>query len=471
MFSKNRRYVNMLYMLADAALLFAAYFASVDIRYYVLDGMLSVPVKSGPFVLLALGCSVLTVLVCCALQLYSARTRSLLAEALLLAAVNGVTTLVLMAVFFVLRVTEFSRGALVIFWVLSSLLLFARRALVRLIAAQLRRRGYGQKHVILVGSGHLAQQYAQDVRTNAQLGVVLDGYISDTECEVLGERLGGFARLGEVLERYDPDDLVAALDPQDIGVMPQVLAAADREGTHLSMIPFYNDYFPVHPTIETVGRSKLINLRATPLDDLLLGAVKRLMDIAGSLVLILLTSPVMLVVAAGVKLSSPGPILFKQERVGKNKKPFRMWKFRSMRVTGTESTGWSTNNDPRKTPFGSFIRKYSLDELPQFFNVLAGQMSLVGPRPEVPFHVSHFKEEVPLYLVRQQVRPGITGWAQVNGLRGDTSIEERVKYDIWYIENWSLALDIRILFMTVFGGMKNDETLQTKKDGGEKTDG
>ena len=132
-------------------------------------------------------------------------------------------------------------------------------------------------------------------------------------------------------------------------------------------------------------------------------------------------------------------------------------KFRSMRVTGTENTGWSTQDDPRKTKFGSFMRKFSIDELPQMFNVLAGQMSLIGPRPELPFHVNHFKDEIPLYLVRQQVRPGITGWAQVNGLRGDTSIEERVKYDIWYIENWSLSLDIKIVWKTVFGGLVNNE--------------
>ena len=149
-----------------------------------------------------------------------------------------------------------------------------------------------------------------------------------------------------------------------------------------------------------------------------------------------------------------------QDRVGKNKKIFKMLKFRSMRVTGTEDTGWSTEQDPRKTHFGSFIRKFSLDELPQFFNVLAGQMSLVGPRPEVPYHVDHFKEEIPLYLVRQQVRPGMTGWAQVNGWRGDTSIRERVEHDIWYIENWSLGLDLKILFKTVFGGMVNNEQLK-----------
>ena len=198
-------------------------------------------------------------------------------------------------------------------------------------------------------------------------------------------------------------------------------------------------------------------MRTTPLDNVLWRLIKRVVDVVGSMVLIILTSPFMLFAAIGVRLSSPGPILFRQERVGRDKKPFLMYKFRSMRITGTEDTGWSTNEDPRKTKFGSFIRKYSIDELPQFFNVLKGDMSLIGPRPEVPFHVNHFKEEIPLYLVRQQVRPGITGWAQVHGLRGDTSIEKRVKYDIWYIENWSLWLDIKILFMTVFGGLKNDE--------------
>ena len=185
------------------------------------------------------------------------------------------------------------------------------------------------------------------------------------------------------------------------------------------------------------------------------------MDVAGSLVLIVLTSPIMLGVAIGVKLSSPGPIIFKQERVGLNKRPFMMYKFRSMRVNAAEDSAWSTNSDPRKTRFGSIIRKFSLDELPQFFNVLKGDMSLVGPRPEIPFHVEHFKEEIPRYLVRQQVRPCLTGWAQINGLRGDTDIAERIRYDIWYIENWTVALDIKILFRTVFGGkMVNDEKIQ-----------
>ena len=176
------------------------------------------------------------------------------------------------------------------------------------------------------------------------------------------------------------------------------------------MVPFYSDYLPARPTIDVLDECKLINVRQTPFDNLLNAAVKRGLDIIGSLILIILTSPVMLVTAIGVKLSSPGPVIFRQERIGLNKKPFMMYKFRSMRVNVQQETGWSTDCDPRKTHFGSFIRKFSLDELPQFFNVLKGDMSLVGPRPEVPYHVEHFKEEIPRYLVRQQVRPGCTGW-------------------------------------------------------------
>ncbi len=228
------------------------------------------------------------------------------------------------------------------------------------------------------------------------------------------------------------------------------------------MVPFYSDYLPARPTIDVLDECKLINVRQTPFDNLLNAAVKRGLDIIGSLILIILTSPVMLVTAIGVKLSSPGPVIFRQERIGLNKKPFMMYKFRSMRVNVQQETGWSTDYDPRKTHFGSFIRKFSFDELPQFFNVLKGGICPSSGRGQrCPSTSSTSKEEIPRYLVRQQVRPGCTGWAQVHGLRGDTDIAERIRYDIWYIENWTVALDIKIIFRTVFGGkMVNDEKLQ-----------
>ena len=182
--------------------------------------------------------------------------------------------------------------------------------------------------------------------------------------------------------------------------------------------------------------------------------IKRSIDIIGSIILIVVFSPLMILIAIGVKLTSPGPVLFKQKRVGLNRKIFEMYKFRSMRVSDEEvaCTTWTTAGDPRRTGFGELIRATSLDELPQLFNVLKGEMSLIGPRPERPFFVDKFKEEIPKYMIKHQVKPGITGWAQVNGWRGDTSIEERIKCDIYYIENWSIWLDIKILFMTLLKG-------------------
>ena len=184
---------------------------------------------------------------------------------------------------------------------------------------------------------------------------------------------------------------------------------------------------------------------------------KRAFDIVAAIVVGLVLLLFMPIIAAAIKLDSKGPVLFKQERVGKERKVFTMYKFRSMRVNSQADTAWSRDRDSRITPFGALIRKFSLDELPQFFNVLKGEMSVVGPRPELPYFVEQYKDNVPLYMVKHQVKPGITGWAQVNGYRGDTSIEKRIEHDIWYIENWSMYLDVKIIFMTIFGGMINKE--------------
>ena len=185
--------------------------------------------------------------------------------------------------------------------------------------------------------------------------------------------------------------------------------------------------------------------------------IKRFVDIFGAVVAIVLFSPIMLIAVIGVKTTSKGPLIFKQERVGLHNRPFQMYKFRSMEVQESEDEkkGWTRKNDPRVTKIGRILRKTSIDELPQFFNVLKGDMSLIGPRPERPLFVEKFKEEIPRYMIKHQVRPGITGWAQVNGYRGDTSIRKRIEYDLYYIENWSMALDFRILFLTFFKGFIN----------------
>ena len=253
--------------------------------------------------------------------------------------------------------------------------------------------------------------------------------------------------------------MVCALDISESEHLKQVIADCEKTGSKVSIIPFCYKYISSRPYIDQLENIPLINVRRIPLDNMGNAFLKRGMDIIGSLILILLSSPLMLFAAVGVKLTSRGPVIFKQKRVGLNKKLFTMYKFRSMKLNTESGTAWSKNADPRKTKFGSFLRKFSIDELPQFYNVLKGDMSLVGPRPEIPFFVDSFQEQIPLYMVKHQVKPGITGLAQVRGYRGDTSIEKRIECDIEYIENWNLLLDIQILLQTAFKAFKNDEQL------------
>ena len=464
MIRKNQNLLNFINMFMDGCIIFLSYFVAVWIRFVVLDGLLGDDILSSFFLGVVAIYSVGMVMLFYAFQLYgSFRYKSIGTEGLTITGINAFGILALMALAYIGRITEISRLMLGLFWIVSSLSLIIKRIIVRQVLRYYRALGYNQKYVIVVGCDKLAEQYIKDLKAQSWLGFQVVGYLGQKENAELGTFLGTYDKLESVLEDCFVDELIVALEPDEVKYMKSILEVADKEGARISIIPFYNEYIPAHPSIEVVGDTKLINMRSTPLDKIGWALTKRAIDIVGSIVLIILTSPIMLITAIGVKISSPGPVLFKQERIGKDKKKFKMLKFRSMRIVDmktTQDTGWSTKEDPRKTKFGSFIRKCSIDELPQFFNVLKGDMSLIGPRPEIPFHVNHFKEEIPLYLVRQQVRPGITGWAQVNGLRGDTSIEERVKYDIWYIENWSLALDILILWKTVFGGMINDEKVR-----------
>lgn len=450
----------MLNALTDIGLIFMAYFVSISLRFDVLDGIVSIHMRDARFAAIALLYSIVMVIVYAFCHLYTPkRFQRIGQDDLLIIVINGLGSLALLAIFFVFRIIDVSRIAIFLFWIISSIFIIIKRTIVYSILQYARTKGYNLKHVIVIGNGVLAKQYIAEIKKNPQLGICVDGYVSGVSKPELGRPLGSYEELEAILESKPYDGLIVALEPHEIRFMTEILGVADKEGIHIEMIPFYNDYYPVHPTVETIGNIKLINLRATPMESVINAAAKRIFDVFASGFLIMLTSPVMLATAIGVKISSPGPIIFKQERVGRDKKVFKMLKFRSMRVTGTEDTGWTTNEDDRKTKFGSFIRKFSIDEFPQFFNVFIGQMSLVGPRPELPYHVNHYKEEIPRYLIRQQVRPGMTGWAQVNGLRGDTSIAKRVEYDIWYIENWTFSLDLKIIFRTIFGGMINDEVV------------
>lgn len=360
---------------------------------------------------------------------------------------------------FLLKLQDFSRGVLAVFLITNSLALCGKRALVRALLARLRDRGHFVKHVIIVGTASLARQYAHNVAQEKQYEYTIAGFIGNKRPDLNHPYLGSFSQLESHLQSAEIDEVIIALEPEETSWIKPIISTCEKCGTKVSVIPFYNDIIPPNPAIEIVGDTMLINLRSNPLDNLGYAFLKRSFDIvAGSFLIVLLSVP-FLFIAIGIKLSSPGPVFFRQQRVGRNKRWFQMYKFRSMRVNTDQDTAWTTNDDPRKTRFGSFLRKYSIDELPQLFNVVKGDMSLIGPRPEIPYYVEQFKEGIPLYMVKHQVRPGMTGWAQVNGYRGDTSISKRIEYDIWYIEHWSIALDLKILLRTLFGGWINHETL------------
>ena len=253
------------------------------------------------------------------------------------------------------------------------------------------------------------------------------------------------------------DEIAITLGLSEYYRLEEIVALCEKSGVHTKFIPDYNKIIPTKPYTEDILGLPVINIRYVPLSNTFNSMIKRVMDIIGSIIGIIVASPVMLVMCILIKITSPGPLIYRQERVGLHNQTFWMYKFRSMEIQpeAEEKKAWTVKNDPRVTGIGRFMRRTSIDELPQLFNILKGDMSLVGPRPERPFFVEKFREEIPRYMVKHQVRPGLTGWAQVNGYRGDTSIRKRIEYDLYYIENWTVGLDIKILFMTIFKGFIN----------------
>lgn len=463
MIKENQKLLNNLNVLSDAAILFAAMPIAFWFRFFIMtNGVISVPLRSYMAWDAVL---VLTHLFTYAsLGVYrSFRQKSLWDELRKLLFAGAINIVLMIALLFIQRNFHYSRWVFALYFVISIGALSAKRLVLRKTLRHFRERGYNRKHVLIIGNGTMAKKYIEAISKERELGYHAIGYVTSVRgSNLAGLRyLGNFDELDKILAQTKPDEVVCAIELEDYGKMTQIISAVEKSGTKMSMIPFYAEYMPSNPQFDELGGVPLLNIRRIPLDNWANAFCKRAMDIIGALLLIIISSPIMLVCAIGVKLSSPGPVIFRQERVGLNKKTFNMFKFRSMRVNTESNTAWSTNSDDRKTKFGSFIRKCSLDEFPQFFNVLRGDMSLVGPRPELPHFVDRFKDEIPLYMVKHQVRPGITGWAQVNDFRGDTSIKARVEHDIYYIEHWSLMFDLKILFMTVFGAkFMNSEKLK-----------
>lgn len=374
---------------------------------------------------------------------------------------NTLGIVITTSVLFVIWQQHFSRSMIFLFFVVNTLLTTLFRGLVRYVLKVMRRSGHNMKHVLLVGYSRATEQYIDRIKMNPQWGYVVHAILDD---EVPRGSLykgvkvvGTIGNLEYILPENKLDEIAIALPLKQYDRLGSIVSLCEKSGVHTKFIPDYSEVFSSRPYTEDLMGLPVINIRNVPLTNTLNRILKRTVDFLGSFVGIILISPLLLILAVAVKLSSPGPIIFKQQRIGLHNKPFQMYKFRSMRMQSPEDEkkGWTTKGDPRVTKVGAFIRKTSLDELPQLFNVLKGDMSLVGPRPERPQYVDKFKEEIPRYMVKHQVRPGMTGWAQVNGYRGDTSIKKRIEYDIYYIENWTLGFDIRILFRTIFHGFVN----------------
>lgn len=339
---------------------------------------------------------------------------------------------------------------------ISYIILVAKKIITIKVAHSVRRNKKHAQTVLLVGGGKSVHEYKKQLSDNPHYGYEIIGCVSEKPIKGF-EWFGSYGDLAKILEEQNPDEVVIAVSIREEPKIQGFIDICDQAGVRTSIIPPIYRYFKSKCQVDMVGTLPVINTREIPLDNPANAAMKRVMDIIISLVIIILTSPIMIAAAIGVRLSSKGPIIFRQQRVGKNNKPFTMYKFRSMRVNNQEQTGWTTPEDKRKTRFGTFMRKTGIDELPQFFNVLFGSMSIVGPRPELPTFVEQYSKKIPLYKVKHQVRPGITGLAQIYGFRGDTSIEGRIEMDIRYIEHWSLFNDIKIILSTPFKMFNRNE--------------
>lgn len=374
---------------------------------------------------------------------------------------NTVGVLCFILILYFRHQSDFSRTMIFVFYVLNIFLEVLVRNIIRYILRSIRSKGYNQKHLLLIGYSRAAEEYIDRIRQNPEWGYNVRGILADNVqrgTDYKGIKvLGRIDNLSVVLPENKLDEIVITLGLAEYHKLERIVNMCEKSGVHTKFIPDYNKVIPSKPYTEDVQGLPVINIRRVPLNDPINRWMKRTVDIFGAVFAIIIFAPLMLVVSAMIKITSPGPLIFVQERVGLHNKPFRMYKFRSMVVQDekSEKGEWTTKNDPRVTGIGSFIRRTSIDELPQLFNVLKGNMSLVGPRPERPQFVEKFKEEIPRYMIKHQVRPGLTGWAQINGYRGDTSIRKRIECDLYYIENWTLGLDIKIIILTFFKGFIN----------------
>jgi Undecaprenyl-phosphate glucose phosphotransferase len=371
--------------------------------------------------------------------------------------VQGVTlaTLLLVAATFFFRAFSYSRWFMLIFWALDVLAVFGARLAIRDVVRAMRRHGRFVRRALVVGAGELGQEVVRRLRSHPEFGVRVVGYLDDGL--PVGERiegrevLGGCEAVTRVLADYRVDQLFLALPLDAHNDVLKVLNAIEGELVDVKIVPDVLQFVTLRAAVEELEGLPVISLAQSPITGWA-RVLKRATDLGLAAFGLIVLAPILGVVAYLIRRSSSGSVLYRQERTGLDGRSFEMLKFRTMPEGTEDETGpvWAPRGDRRPTRIGRLLRRFSLDELPQLWNVLTGDMSLVGPRPERPFFVHQFKTRIPQYMLRHKVKSGLTGWAQVNGLRGNTSLEKRIEYDLYYIQNWSWTLDLKIMILTLY---------------------
>ncbi len=362
---------------------------------------------------------------------------------------------------------DFPRVLIIYAWIFTIVLVTLGRWLYRAVQVRLQEHGIGRDRVLIVGTGDIGRLVHEKITESPFLGYEVVGFVSrdnghnggsqnggrdDAEDGPGAPLLGPAEDLPRLIDQHQVDEVIIALPEASHNDILDLISKCAKADLSIKVFPDVFQIIANQVSIDDLGGLPLLSIRDVRLRGWRV-TVKRLMDITGSAIGLVLLSPLMFLIAVAIKLESPGSVFYAQERMGLDARPFMMLKFRSMRQDAeSNGPGWTRPNDPRRTRLGALLRKLNVDELPQLINVLVGDMSLVGPRPERPVYVEQFRRSIPRYMERHKEKAGMTGWAQVNGLRGDTSIIERTKYDLWYIENWSLLLDFKIIIRQVFRG-------------------
>ena len=469
MIKDNQKTLNRLHILMDAAIIVISFWLAFNLRFEsFINDMRPFSAEVGTFYPFRVYAQSLYILVPLYLLVYNSaklytpkRGKKKWTEFFHVSYANFLGLAFYFFFLYMIKEEDISRLFLGMFTLINVVLCTLARMSVAHVLRVIRRRGYNIKHVILVGYSRASEAYIDRIFANPQWGYYIHG-ILDNNME-LGTKykkvpvLGRLDQLEEYLLKMSLDEIAITISIKEYEDLERIVSVCEKSGVHTKFIPDYYSFISTKPYTEDLYGLPVINIRNVPLSNTFNWISKRIVDFIGSLIGLVICAIPMLIVAIIIRLSSKGPVIFSQIRVGKHNKTFKMYKFRSMtlQTEEEEEKAWTTNNDPRVTGFGRFIRRTSIDELPQLFNIFRGDMSLVGPRPERPQFVEQFKEVIPRYMIKHQVPPGLTGWAQINGYRGDTSITKRVEHDLYYIENWTLGFDFKIMFLTIFKGLIN----------------